>query len=94
MNLTVEQIEASYPVQHGGKWVHVSAYWVPICYRDDVLKAYRDAGIPVRIRYRGPRTPSVGREMTYRGHTYCRTRNRAMQDCLRADATHFTVYVR
>lgn len=69
------------------------AYWVPIELREIALAAYRVAGIKARLRYRGPRSVSIGRTMIgVNGHEYKRTRNRAMQDCLLADATHFTVY--
>lgn len=75
---------------------NVRAYWVPITLREEVLRMYADAGIPVRLRYRGPRAQSVGREMPCVGsdRTYRRTRYQANQDCLLADATHFTVYGR
>jgi hypothetical protein len=76
-------------------WHDAIAYWVPIALRERVLAAYRTAGIPIRIRYRGPRVQSVGREMPrLDGTTYRRRYNQAMQDCLLADATHFSVYRR
>jgi hypothetical protein len=72
------------------------AYWLPIAMRERVLAAYREAGWPIRIRFRGSRKASVGREMPCIGsdRTYHRTRHQANQDCLLADATHFSVYVR
>jgi hypothetical protein len=72
------------------------AYWLPIAMRERVLAAYREAGWPIRIRFRGSRKASVGREMPCIGsdRTYRRTRHQANQDCLLADATHFSVYVR
>ena len=71
------------------------AYWIPIEMRQKVLAAYRDAGISVRLRYRGSRIKSIGREMPrIDGGTYRRTRHQANQDCLLADATHFSVYYR
>jgi hypothetical protein len=72
------------------------AYWLPIAMRERVLAAYREAGWPIRIRFRGSRKASVGREMPCIGsnRTYRRTRSQANQDCLLADATHFSVYVR
>jgi len=94
MNTIIEHIETSFPVlRRRNPYNEVLAYWVPIELRTNVLAAYRAAGIPIRIRYRGPRAQSVGREMPRRrGTTYRRTRNQANQDCLMADATHFTVY--
>jgi len=74
---------------------NVLAYWVPIELREQTLKAYKASGIPIRLRYRGPRMASVGRLMMRPdGSFYKRTRIRAKQDCLIADATHFSVYSR
>ena len=72
------------------------AYWVPIVLREKVLSTYREEGIPIKIRFRGSRAASVGREMPCieAGRTYRRTRSQANQDCLMADATHFSVYRR
>lgn len=94
--MTIDQIESAYPVRAFRNFNHVYAYWVPIALRETVLAAYRDAGIPIRLRFRGSRVASVGREMPCIGsdRTYRRTRNQANQDCLMADATHFTVYER
>lgn len=84
------QIEQEYPAPSGH---YANAYWVPIAKREEVLNAYNDAGIKVRLRYRGPRACSVGREMPTVGYgTYRRTRYQANHDCLIADATHFSVY--
>ena len=96
MMLYIHQIEESYPVLNSRVGSAVLAYWVPMAYREDVLKAYRNRGLKVRIRFRGSRIASVGREMPCIGssRTYKRTRNQANQDCLMADATHFTVYER
>ena len=96
MTLTVEQIEFTYGVPAfatGQNYYPVLAYWIPIAKLEDVRAAYRAAGTTIRVRYRGPRTVSVGREMSRPDKTtYLRSRHRAMQDCLIADATHFTVY--
>lgn len=93
--MTIEQIESTYTVP-AGSYDSARAYWVPVELREQVLAAYRSAGIPVRLRYRGSRIASVGREMPCIGsdRTYRRTRHQANQDCLLADATHFTVYTR
>ncbi len=73
----------------------VLAYRVPIELRERTLYEFKAAGIPVRLRYRGPRAVSIGREMKgINGITYRRTRSQAYQDCLLEDATHFTVYSR
>ena len=97
MQLTTDQIEGSYPVPEKitrRPWMGPCiAYWIPIAYRDDVLQAYRRAGIKVRARYRGPRNPDHMITLPS-GRTYPRGRARAMQDCLRCDATHFSVYRR
>lgn len=96
MTLTVEQIESTYNVPAEGladSYYPVLAYWVPIELREQVLAAYRETNTRIRLRYRGPRAVSIGREMTRNDNTtYLRSRHRAMQDCLIADATHFTVY--
>ena len=96
MTLTVEQIEFTYGVPAfatGQNYYPVLAYWIPIAKLEDVRAAYRASDTTIRIRYRGPRTVAIGREMTRTDKTtYLRSRHRAMQDCLIADATHFTVY--
>jgi hypothetical protein len=96
MTLTVEQIELSFAAPAEGladSYYPVLAYWIPIELLEDVRAAYRAAGTTIRVRYRGPRTVSVGREMSRPDKTtYTRSYHRAMQDCLIADATHFTVY--
>lgn len=96
MTIFVDAIETIWPGQNFRSANGVRAYWIPIVMREKVLAAYRDAGIKVRIRFRGPREQSVGREMPCIGssRTYKRTRSQAHQDCLIADATHFTVYNR
>lgn len=92
-NIEIQALESLFPAPLGQNAV---VYWVPIAMREQVLSAYRAAGIPVRIRFRGSRIASVGREMPCIGsdRTYRRTRNQANQDCLLADATHFSVYRR
>jgi len=91
-NVEIQALESLFPAPLGQTAV---AYWVPIEMRDRVLAAYRAAGIPIRIRFRGPRVESIGREMPrIDGGTYRRTRHQANQDCLLADATHFSVYVK
>jgi hypothetical protein len=93
MTIETTAIENLFPAPLGQRAV---AYWVPIEMRECVLAAYRNAGISVRIRFRGSRIDSVGREMPCIGsdRTYRRTRTQANQDCLLVDATHFSVYVR
>jgi hypothetical protein len=96
MTLTVEQIQNAYIAPAEGRcnsYHPILAYWIPIEKLEEVRAAYRAAGTTIRIRYRGPRTVSIGREMTRTDKTtYLRSRHRAMQDCLKSDATHFTVY--
>ena len=96
MTLTIEQIESAYAVPADAtrqNYYPVRAYWIPIELRELVLAAYRETNTRIRLRYRGPRTVSIGRKMLGdSGRTYLRSRHRAMQDCLIADATHFTVY--
>lgn len=98
MNLTIDQIESSYivPADRTDGYAHVRAYRVPVSYLADVLKTYCEAGIKIRIRYRGPRAVSIGREMPCINSdgTYRRTRNQAYRDCLKSDATYFTIYGR
>ena len=92
--ITVDYIEKYWPLPVEFKtYARPIAYWVPIELRKQTLAAYRKIGTRVRLRYRGPRSISIGREMTRNDKTtYLRSRHRAMQDCLIADATHFTVY--
>jgi hypothetical protein len=96
MTLTIEQIESTYAVPADAtrqNYYPVRAYWIPIELREQVLTAYRETNTRIRLRYRGPRAVAIGREMpATEGRTYIRGRVRAMQDCLIADATHFTVY--
>lgn len=91
-NVEIQALETLFPAPLGQKAV---AYWLPIAMREKALAAYRAAGIPVRIRYRGSRVASVGREMpTLSGGTYKRNRYQAQSYCLRDDATHFSIYNR
>lgn len=93
-NVETQALESLFPAPIGHDAV---AYWVPIAMRERVLAAYRDAGIPIRIRFRGSRAASVGRLMPRipaSAGFYRRQRHQANQDCLLADATHFSVYVR
>ena len=92
--MTISEIESTY--SDPGDFIgHVRAYWVPIELRETVLALYREAGIRIRIRFRGSRVQSIGRLMPrLDGSTYRRTRHQAHQDCLLAVATHFTVYIR
>ena len=93
-NVETQALESLFPAPIGHDAV---AYWVPIVMRERVLAAYRDAGTPIRIRFRGSRAASVGRLMPRipaLAGFYRRTRNQANQDCLLADATHFSVYIR
>ena len=92
--MTISEIESTY--SDPGDFIgHVRAYWVPIELRETVLALYREAGIRIRIRFRGSRVQSIGRLMPrLDGSTYRRTHHQAHQDCLLADATHFTVYIR
>ena len=96
MTLTIEQIESTYSVPAEGladSYYPVLAYWIPIEKLEEVRAAYRAADTTIRVRYRGPRTVAIGREMTRTDKTtYLRSRHRAMQDCLKSDATHFTIY--
>ena len=98
---TVETFCANFPPQSFSNWTNkVYAYKVPIELREYVLKLFRDEGIPVKLRYRGSRTKSVGRVMKrkpdmYRpSPTYIRSREQANQDCLLQDAKFFTIYGR
>jgi hypothetical protein len=96
MTLTIEQIENTYNAPAEGladSYYPVLADWIPSEKLEEVRAAYRASDTTIRIRYRGPRTVAIGREMTRTDKTtYLRSRHRAMQDCLIADATHFTVY--
>lgn len=69
------------------------AYWVPINMLEKVRAAYKAEGKRVTFRWRGPRADQVGIPMPNgRGGFYARTSRQAKQDCLKAYATHFSVY--
>jgi hypothetical protein len=91
----IESIETLFaaPVNHVAR-----AYHVPMSMRNEVLEAYKSAGIKIRIRYRGPRLEAIGRimrvEVRDKVYTYRRTRHMAMQDCMMQDAKTFSVYNR
>lgn len=61
----------------------------PINDLDAVKSRFRAAGVPYRVRYRGPRVHTVGQIMP---GGYRRTAAMARQDCLKQDATHFVIY--
>ena len=56
---------------------------IPIQYKNEILKLFREDGFKVKIRYRGPRVHNVNRT---------KFTNRC--SCLMADATSFAVYKR
>ena len=56
----------------------------PIQTLEAVREAYRQAGIPIRVRYRGPRRKNARGRTTYSGQS----------TCLKADAVRFSVYQR
>ena len=95
MNLTIAQIESSYlvPADRTNGYADVRAYWIPIRYHADVLRAYREAGIKIRTRFRGPRDPNRMMK-AHDGRTYRRGKYSAQITCLKCEATHFTVYGR
>lgn len=95
MNLTIAQIESSYlvPADRTNGYADVRAYWIPIRYHADVLRAYREAGIPIRTRFRGPRDPNRMMK-AIDGRMYRRGKYSAQITCLKEEATHFTVYGR
>ena len=91
----IELIETFFaaPANHGSR-----AYHVPIAMRNKVLEAYKSAGIKIRVRYRGPRSQSVGRvmrvEVRDKVYTWKRSRNQAQSYCLMQDAKTFSIYTR
>lgn len=88
--LTVRDITTMFPSPRGQG---SCAYWVPIHMLEEVREAFRNEGIRIRCRFRGPRTNQIGLMMpTITGGTYRRSHRNAMQDCLKAYATHFCVY--
>lgn len=71
------------------------AYMIPIVLLKHVKRLYSNAGIKIRIRYRGSRKQSVGRVMkTINGGSYTRSKSQANQDCLISDAKYFSIYRR
>jgi hypothetical protein len=91
--MNIKQIESKFtvPSYHTKE---VCAYNVPVELRDEVLDAYRAAGIKIRLRYRGPRVDSIGRLLKCGNTYYKRTPIQAQNTCLKVDATNFTVYER
>ena len=86
--LSVANLEKTFVAQRG----YADAYWVPMTMLDEVRNAYASRGIPVRVRFRGPRVQSVGDKMDNNHGVYRRTFTQAAAECLKADATHFSVY--
>lgn len=59
---------------------------VPIERLNEVKASLARSGVKYRVRYRGPRAKATG---DYRNDTV-----RYRSECLRQNATHFTVYLR
>lgn len=88
--ISIRTIEYCYaaPANHAAR-----AYWIPMFMHDEVRAAYKAAGIPIRTKFRGPRTNQIGIPMSNgRGGSYARHRTQAFQTCLKDYATHFSVY--
>ena len=69
---------------------------IPMNMLDQVRSIYKQAGISIRIVYRGPRAQSVGRVMPgVNGYpSYKRSRYSAQSTCMKMDATSFAVYTK
>ena len=69
---------------------------IPMSMLEMTRIAYKDAGIKIRVVYRGPRAQSVGRIMPgsngYPSYSYKRSRNSAQSTCMKCDATSFAIY--
>ena len=71
---------------------------IPMSMLEMVRIAYKDAGIEVRVKYRGPRKAQAGISMPCigisagPGRTYIRSKRTARSTCLKAYATSFAVY--
>ena len=66
----------------------------PIGLLSEVIVAAKEDGVKIRVRYRGPRAHTIGKAMYSNGMTYYRSDRQAYQDCLKEDATSFSVYMR
>ena len=78
--LTVNQIQEQFKTPEGQVAV---AYHVPMDLLEEVRQAYRQAGIDVRVVYRGPRRRSTSKWI-----------NECNSFTLKYDATSFSVYVK
>lgn len=86
--MNVSKIELIYAAPKGHR---ARAYWIPMSMYDDVREAYKHIGIAIRTKFRGPRASQVGIKMGGK-YPYTRTKRMASQNCLKAYATHFSVY--
>ncbi len=61
---------------------------IPIAMLEQVRGSFKEAGIQIRVKYRGPRTKQVGFILGR-----YRTKTNARQTCLKGFATHFSIYL-
>ena len=87
----VSSIQTLFPVAQGEAAL---AKGIPMSMLEMVRIAYKDAGIPILVAYRGPRAQSIGRIMKgCNGYPdYKRSANSAQAACLKSDATSFAIY--
>jgi hypothetical protein len=77
MTQTVNLELLKYRSYNRASWFH----GVPAYMRDEVLTYFKNIGVKVKLRYRGPRA-----------HRVYRSPNSRQTTCLMADATSFAVY--
>ena len=89
MSSITTSIQTLFP-SNGRSW----AKGIPMSMLEMTRIAYKDAGIKIRVVYRGPRAQSVGRVMPgSNGYpSYKRSRNSAQSTCMKCDATSFAIY--
>ena len=90
----VASIQTLFPSSRGEAAV---AKGIPMSLLPLVRNAFREAGVPVRVAFRGPRAHSIGQMMPAPRATarpYPRTAHSAQSWCLKRDAESFAVYLK
>ncbi len=63
---------------------------VPMSLLNEVKRAYKNEGVDVRVRYRGPRLSNI---VVTKNVIRKRTQKQKQSDCLKSEAKSFSVYL-